>query len=236
MDALEKQILNSLWGSKSVHPFPMASADAPSAARTARSAHAEKKLSFADTPMMTTASSSKKDAETSTLTKASLKATNDRERRMKRKLAPKNRVPSPPRAPPASPPPTTRHFPAAPHLPFPLAKRAPAQPTQALTQPTHPLTHAVAPEVDFAASLTSVSLSFNMASMSLDQGVSMVEFLFQQLFQHQYANSLEDTELYMCNLYALREMAKDMGVKTNACTFGHWVQIGRSLIAQICAL
>ena len=193
----------------------MPSADAPSAARTVRSAHAEKMPSFADTPMMTT-ESSKKDATTSTLTKASLKATNDRERRMKKKLAP--RVPSPPRAPPA-----------APLLPFPLAKRA-------LTQPTQSLTHAVAPEVDFAASLTAVSLSFNMASMSLDQGVSMVEFLFQQLFQNQYANSLEDTELYMCNLYALREMAKDMGVKTNACTFGHWVQIGRSLIAQICAL
>ena len=227
MDALEKQILNSLWGSKSVHPFPMASADALSAARPPRSAPVEK---WADTPMMTT-ESAKKDATTSTLTKVSQKATIDRERRLKKK-AQKDRVTSPPRAPPASLP-STRHFPAPPLYPFPFPKRAT---TQALTQPTQPLTHAVAAEVDFAATLSAVSLSFNMSSMSLEHGVSMVEFVFQQLFQHQYSNSLEDTELYMCNLYALREMAKEMGIKSQASTFGHWVQIGRSLIAQICAL
>ena len=90
--------------------------------------------------------------------------------------------------------------------------------------------------IDFAASLTSVTLSFNLASMSLAQGVEMVAFIYGRLFEHQYTQTANDRMLYSANLWAMQKMAEEMGTQAQATTFGHWQQIAHSLIDQICTL
>ena len=255
LDEMER-LLSSLSSARttSAHPFPMPSADAPPAPRTS--------LSRSNVPAPTTAEATRPTAKRSTKALSTQMRERKRQtsllRRMKKKL---ENTKLPPRA--ASP--STRHTPAPTVFPF-FPKRAHAlatQATQTLTQaapalatlPTQALSFAptlavaaptlavVAPSlaaalapIDFAASLTSVNLSFNLASMSLVQGVEMVTFIYSRLFEQQYSQTPNDRMLYSANLWAMQKMAEDMGTQAQASTFGHWQQIAHSLIDQICTL
>ena len=129
--------------------------------------------------------------------------------------------------------PTLSFAPTSYELAAPAPTLAVAAPTLAVVAPS--LAAALAP-IDFAASLTSVNLTFNLSSMSLAHGVEMVAFIYSRLFEQQYSQTPNDRMLYSANLWAMQKMAEDMGTQAQASTFGHWQQIAHSLIDQICTL
>ena len=157
-----------------------------------------------------------------------------------------------PRAP-LSPPPSTRYAPAPTMFPFfPKHAQPLAQPACVVTQPAYAsldLSTDVAPPpppliavpiaespLDFAAKLATLNLSFEMASLSVANGVELVLHVYASLFEKQYSSTIEDRMLYASNMFAMRHMAEEIGVKAQAFTFAHWHQIARTLINQISTL
>ena len=271
LEALDKWLVSRANGRPtSAHPFPMPSADAPSAPRTSLTrSHVP-----APTKMLAATTSTKRPTKALSKEMRERKRQTSLLRRLKKKSAKNVNSPS------GDASPDTRHTPAPTVFPF-FPKRAPTQApathalathgTQTLTQSAPTLTalltqasppppppppppslappslavvapalappsHAALAPIDFAASLTSVTLSFNLASMSLAQGVEMVAFIYGRLFEHQYSLTMNDRMLYSANLWAVEKMAHEMGTEAQATTFAHWQQIAHSLIDQICTL
>ena len=251
LDELEKQIINSLssrakamvtMAAPSAIPEP--SAGAQSGQRTSRpNRSVPEATSMTRVPMQSTSSLKTKASSMASERKRKLASIN-RLIRKKRLLGGKTEELA---SVPASPSSNTRYelaptiFPFFPKHALTLANA----PAQALTQPGYasldlstlaapPLSVApnVAP-IDFAATLATLNLSFDMASISVANGVEMVLHVYASMFEKQYSATIEDRMLYASNRFAMRQMAEEMGTKAQACTFAHWHQIARSLISQI---